>query len=136
MESVAINYWAVVVSAVAYFVLGALWYSPALFGHAWMRGTKKTKEEIKASASPFNYVFALITSFVACYGVARIMLWAGGNSIQDGITTALLVGVCFVLTSMAINDNFEDRPKGLTLINVLYHMVGLIIAGIIIGVWR
>jgi len=136
METVTINYWAVVVSAVAYFVVGALWYSPVLFGQAWMRSTKKTKEEVAAGASPFNYVFALIFSFLASYGVARVMLWAGGNSVRDGIMTAILVGVCFVLATMAMNDTMENRPRGLTFINVLYHIVGLVIAGIIIGVWR
>ncbi len=136
MEPVAINYLAVIVSAVAYLVLGALWYSPALFGTAWMKGIGKTKEQVAADSSPLNWVFALIAYFIASYGIARIMVWSGGSSIADGIMTALVVGVCFVLTAMWVNDSFEKRPKGLTLINILYHIVGLIIAGIIIGAWR
>jgi hypothetical protein len=136
MEPVAINYLAVIASAVAYLVLGALWYSPVLFGSAWMKGIGKTREQVTADASPLNYLFALITSFIAAYGIARIMVWSGGNSIADGITTAIVVGVCFVLTAMWVNDTFEKRPRGLTLINILYHLVGLVIAGIIIGTWR
>ena len=31
------SYWAVVVAAVAAFVVGALWYSPLLFGEAYMK---------------------------------------------------------------------------------------------------
>jgi hypothetical protein len=136
MEPVTINYLAVIVSAVAYLVVGALWYSPVLFGSAWMKGIGKTKEQVTADASPLNYIFSLITSFIAAYGIARIMVWSGGNSIADGVTTAIVVGVCFVLTAMWINDTFEKRRRGLTLINVLYHLVGLVIAGIIIGAWR
>ena len=31
------NWLAVLVAAVAYFMLGALWYSKALFGNAWIK---------------------------------------------------------------------------------------------------
>lgn len=135
MEPASVNFLAVLVSAIAYMALGALWYSPALFGKAWLRGIGKTKEQVNASASPLNYVWALIMSFVAAYGIARIMNWAGRGTISDGIVISLLVGVCFVLTTMSINDTFENRPRGLTFINVFYHLVGFIIMGIIIGAW-
>ncbi len=135
MEPAGVNFLAVLVSAIAYMALGAIWYSPVLFGNAWMRSIGKTKEQVNASASPFNYVWALIMSFVAAYGIARIMHWAERGTIADGIIISLLVGVCFVLTTMSVNDTFESRPKGLTFINILYHLVGFIIMGIIIGAW-
>lgn len=136
MEPITINYLAVVVAAVVYFVIGALWYSPALFGTAWMRGIGKTKDQMAGGSAALNYLMGLITAFIASYGVARIMVWSGGNSIRDGIITGILVGVCFVLATMFMNDSFEKRPMGLTIINVLYHIVGLLVAGIIIGAWR
>ena len=43
MESMGINYWAVLVAGVAYMVLGAIWYTPALFGNAWLKAIGKTK---------------------------------------------------------------------------------------------
>jgi hypothetical protein len=136
MMASSMNYWAILVAAVAYMALGALWYSPALFGNAWMRGISKTREQLAAQASPINYLWALITSFVASYGIARIMSWSGGNTIGDAIKISILAAICFVLTTMSVNDTFEGRPKGLTFINILYHIVGFIIIGIIIGAWR
>ncbi len=88
MEPVAINYLAVIVAAVAYLIIGWLWYSP-LFGSAWMKAIGKTKEQVAADASAVNYIVALITSFIASYGIARIMLWYGGDTMRDGI----MVGV-------------------------------------------
>ena len=32
-----INLWAVLVSTVAFWALGALWYSPVLFGKRWQK---------------------------------------------------------------------------------------------------
>jgi len=135
MEATAINYLAVLVAGVAYMILGALWYSPVLFGSAWMKGIGKTKEQVTKDASFLNYLIGLVGAFIASYGIARIMLWTGRGSVADGIVIGLLAGICFVLTTMGINDTFEKRPAGLTIINILYHIVGFIVAGIIIGAW-
>jgi hypothetical protein len=136
MESAGINYWAVLVSAIAYMVLGAVWYSPVLFGNAWMKGIGKSKEQVAADFSPSNYIFAFAGSFIASYGIARIMAWSGGDSVVDGIKVSLVAGVCFVFATMSVNDTFEKRSGGLSMINILYHVIGLVIAGIIVGLWR
>ena len=130
---VKMNYLAILIAAVAYFVLGALWYSPVLFGNAWLKGTGKTKEQVAADHSPMNYVIGLVTAFVSSYGIARILLWTHQGSIAAGIKIGLFVGVCFTLMAFFMNDAFEHRPKSLTFVNALYHIVGCIIAGLIIG---
>lgn len=136
METVGVNYWAILIAGIAYMVLGALWYSPALFGNSWMRLIGKTKEQVEKDFTPINYLIALVTSLLAAYGIARIMLWTGGTSMIDGVIISVLAGICFVLATMAVNDTFEKRPFGLSFINILYHLVGFIIMGIIIGAWR
>lgn len=131
-----VNYLAVLVAAIAYMALGALWYSPVLFGNAWMRGIGKTKEQVMAGFSLLNYLWGIITAFVAAYGIARLTGMTGGNTVADAVIISLLAAICFVLTTMGINDVFEKRPKGLTFINIFYHIVGFVIIGIIIGLWR
>lgn len=136
MQLISINYWAVVVAALAYMALGALWYSSALFGAAWMKGIGKTKEQVTADFSPVNLVLAFIGSFLVAYGVARITVWSGRFGLVDVVITSLVIGICFVLPAFGINDIFEKRPRALTALNILYHLVGLIIIGVVIGVWR
>jgi hypothetical protein len=136
MDVPSMNYLAIAVAAVAFMVLGALWYSPILFGAAWMKGIGKSKEQVAADFSYVVYVIALILSFIAAYGIARIMYWTNGYAISEAIKISVLVGVCFVLTSLGLHDRFEKRPFGLTVINVLYHLIGFVIMGIIISVWR
>jgi hypothetical protein len=131
-----INFPAVLAAAVAYMILGALWYSPALFGNAWMRGIGKTKEQVAADFSPLNYVWAIVTAFFAAYGIARIMSWTGGGTIGDGIKVSLLLGICLIAAALWMNDKFEARPVALSLINVTYHLCGLVVVGIIIGAWQ
>lgn len=133
MESVSMDYLAISVAAVAYVGLGALWFSPVLFGKAWLKGIGKTKEQVTADFSPMNYVIGIVTAFVSSYGIARIMYWTGGGEIADGIKIGLFVGICFAFMSTLVNDSFENRPKELTIIHGLYHICGMVVAGVIIG---
>lgn len=134
VQVATVNYLAVVVAAIAYMILGAIWYSPVLFGKAWMTGIGKTKEQL-AGGSAMKYLYGLVFSFIAAYGIARLMLWTGRDTIADGIVIGLLAGICFVMTTMGVNDTFEGRPSGLTLINTLYHIAGFVVIGIIVGAW-
>lgn len=136
MATITMNWWAIIVAAVVYMALGAIWYSPALFANAWLKGIGKTKEQIKANFSPLSLIWALVLSFLAAYGIARICVWAQLGTVWDGIVVGLLASVCFVLATMGVNDLFEQRPRELTLINVLYHIVGFIVIGVIVGAWH
>lgn len=133
MEPVSMNYLAILVGALAYMFLGALWYSPVLFGNSWLRMTGKTKEQAKADQSPICFLIGIVTAFVSSYGIARIMYWTNGSEIADGIKIGLFVGVCFAFMALLVNDSFEHRPKGLTFINSFYHICGMIVAGLVIG---
>ncbi|MGB4971685.1 MAG: DUF1761 domain-containing protein, partial [Cyclobacteriaceae bacterium] len=42
-----LNYWAILVSALSTFLIGGLWYSPAVFGKAWMKENGLTEEDLK-----------------------------------------------------------------------------------------
>ena len=47
MENMMINHWAVLACAVFNMLLGALWYSPALFYRAWKEENGLTDEDIQ-----------------------------------------------------------------------------------------
>jgi hypothetical protein len=61
-----LNWLAVVAAAVSTFVIGGLWYSPALFGRAWMSANNFTQEDLSKSnmAKIFglSFIFALLMS--------------------------------------------------------------------------
>ncbi len=126
----------ILVSGAAYMILGALWYSPVLFGKSWMNMVGKTEEQLRKDFKPINYLWAFIGSLIAAYGIARIMISFGGETMRDGMIIGLVAGICFVGAAFFINGLFEVRPRGLTFINVLYHLVSFIVMGMIIGAWN
>src|SRR5215472_2905353 len=78
-----INWLAVVAAAISTFVLGGLWYSPVLFGRAWMKENDLDEASLAKSnmAKIFGlaFVFALLISanlagFLAGLGWSR-SLW-------------------------------------------------------------
>ena len=136
MATTGVNYLAVLVAGAIYFMLGAVWYAKGLFGKAWMEGIGKTEEKVKADYTPMTLVWAFVGSFVSAYGIARVLSWTTGTGITGGVTVGLIAAVCFAIPPLAVGDCMESRPLKLTIINGLYDLIGFLIMGIIIGVWR
>ncbi len=136
MDSVCVNYWAVLVSAAAYFVLGAVWYSPVMFGNAWMKLLGWTKEQAQQYFSPRKLVFVFVLSLFVAYGIARILCWTDLEPLWGGFAIGLTAGLNFVALAFGINDLMEARPVKLFLINAAYHLIGFVGMGLIIGAWR
>lgn len=129
-----LNWLAILLAAVAAFVLGGAWYSPRLFGGAWMQDVGLTEESAAESnmALIFGGAFLLIL-------VAAIFLGATiGNSGTwlTGLHTGLVVGVAWVSTAYGVTYLFERRPLRLFLVNAGYNVVLFALMGTIIGAWH
>ncbi len=69
-----INWWAVLVAGVSSFVVGGIWYSPGLFGKAWMKDNNFTEEEIRKGGNKGKiFGFTLIFSLLMAVNLA--MFW-------------------------------------------------------------
>lgn len=135
-QVVCINYLAVLVAGAAYMLLGALWYSPALFGNLWTAGIGKTREQVQKDYSAWKLIFAFVGSFLAAYGIARVLVWSYLDPLWGGFAIALVGSVCFLIAPMGINELMEHRSPKLFFINAFYNLTGFIIMGLIIGLWQ
>lgn len=66
------NYWAILASGLIPLVLGSIWYSPALFGNAWMKVAGKTKEELKGTNMPLVFIFTAILGIFLGVGLSGL----------------------------------------------------------------
>lgn len=128
-----LNWLAVLVGAVAFFALGALWYSAILFAKPWLRATGRTQEEI--SGPGVGYAISFLGYLVMAIALAFIARSTAASSIGDGIVLGLIAGLGFVTPIFVIGQIFEDRPTALTLINAGYNVLGLVVTGIIVTSW-
>ena len=128
------NVLAVLAAAVATFVLGVLWYSPALFGKAWQREAGVTDEQMRTSNKARVFGLAFILSLVAAFVFA---LFLGPRPpVSLGLGAGFSAGLCWVAASFGINYLFEQRSFKLWLINAGYHTLQFTIIGLILGLWH
>lgn len=130
-----INWLAVLVAGVAYFALGALWYS-ALFGKAWIKlsGVNVNDPNAKKGVGAIMFT-SFILMVIASIGLALFISKIGTYNWMSGAKVGLVAGICFSATAISISYLYEKKPFGLHMINGAYNVIGCIIAGIIISVW-
>jgi hypothetical protein len=132
------NYLSVFIAALVYFGGGALWYSAVLFGKSWMRLVGLSEERIKEAQKRAwkSYLTALVAAFLISLGIARIEAYMNVITISGGLQTGFWAWLCFVVTTMATNNTFADRPLKLLIIDSGYHLYGFLVTGIILAVWK
>lgn len=137
MDLTQINIWAVIVSAIASFGLGSVWYNPAVFGSAWMKAIGVTQEELEGKGhTGRTFLFAFLATVVMSFCLATYFLGQQDINVYSGAFYGFLTGFCWVSMSFVVNDLFENRPFVLTLINAGFNIVGYTIMGAILGAWR
>lgn len=130
----SINYLAVLVAAVAYWILGALWYSPVLFAKPWQKYVQITEEDKKNMVMPM--VLSFIGFFIICLGMAIFTTYMLPADMVRGLKIAILAGIVFMFVPKWINSLYGKTPATLLLIDAGYHFVGFIIAALIITAWN
>lgn len=131
-----INWLAVLVAGLAYFFLGALWYS-VLFGKKWRSYNSPLMKDPNAKMGSGGIMFiSFILMLVCSFGLSLIVTRLGLVGWRVGLKLGILTGVFFAATAIHISYVYEKRPLGLHLINGLYNVAGNIIAAIIVACWR
>jgi len=134
-----LNWLAVIVSAVAIFILGGLWYSKALFASKWIALMGITEEQMKAKPSapmPVLLLQALVCSFLISVVMALIINHFPPYNAGHGAIVGAVCWLGFAASTSYATAVFSMQPKGLWLINSGYNLVSFVIAGAILGVWR
>lgn len=125
-----VNFIAIVLAALSGFVTGGLWYSPLLFGHAWMAAAGVTEADLKDGHPTKVYGFTLVLSILASWMFAWML---HPSSLSTGLLQGLHIGVFFVATTFGITYLFEGRPLKLWLINAGFHVLQFCLIGLILG---
>ncbi len=144
MDMNSINWFAVLVAGISAFVLGGVWYSPLLFGKAWMSENKLTEEDVKKGNAAKIYGWAFVLSLVMAANLAMFLAdtpaECTGNCAQKtditwGTIAGFLAGI-WGFAAIAIAALFEQKTARYIFINGGYALLALTLMGAIIGVWR
>jgi Protein of unknown function (DUF1761) len=139
MSLSVVNYWAVLVSAIAAWVLGAVYYmalaKPWMAAQGWNSEADMLGPSGKTSPLPF------VTSFVAELIMAWMLagiLWhvgQGAFTVKNGLISGFLVWLGFVATAISVNYAFSKRSLALIVIDTGHWLIVLLLMGLILGIW-
>lgn len=129
-----VNYLAALVAAIAYFAIGAVWYSPLLFSRAWQRSIGR---DPGAAMTPGAMLFVItgIAYFVQAVTLGAIARTIGTTELVDGLVLGIFTGVGIVAVQLWVNASYEQRPPALVWINGGVAVLGFIAMAIIMTVW-
>ena len=135
-----VNLLAVLVSAVATFVIGGAWYSPLLFVKPWAEANGYTQERmaaIKDAGMPVKpMAVSFVTWLVMAYCFAVLLSWTGLQGWLGGVKLGLLLWVGFVAAATLVSNMFSDRKLIAFVIDAGYELVYLVLMGAVLGAWR
>lgn len=131
-----LNYYAILVSAVLYFALGAVWYG-VFFGKAWMAMVGKTEEELRKGGMAAPYITAAVTALV-CAALLAFVLRRTGNdaTIGQAMGMSFLLWLGFAIGTGAKHYAFPGRPARLLLIDYGYDLVAFLAMSLIFALWK
>jgi hypothetical protein len=133
MAFAGINHLAILISAVAGFAFGAVYYMG--LSKQWLAAVGMTKEAVAARRSPVPFVVSIVALLIMAWVLAGGIghLGPGQVTLKNGVISALFMWLGFVITTLAVNYSFAQRRPLLTVIDGLHWLGVLVIQGAIIG---
>jgi hypothetical protein len=130
-----LNHVAIVVAAVIFWCLGAFWYSPVLFAKPWVEIVGRQMGE-----KPKGLVKGMISSFIGdlilAEVLAHVIVWSSALTWGRGVWIGFIVWLGFFLSPAYPQSIYEGRPFKYVAINGGYWLVGFLIVGGLLAVWR
>lgn len=134
------NWLAIIVATLAYFFLGAIWYTKILFAKPWMAGhgiNEPTAEEKKAMGGKLAgmMIGSVLISFVSAFVIAILAYALASTTVMSGIKLGLACGV-FAAGPICMSYIYLQKPFKLWLIDSGYHVVAFVLVSVIISIWH
>ena len=118
-----VNWLAIVVAALAGFVIGGVWYGPVM-GKKWVGAVGLDVEQIKQGNMGLIYGRAFAFSLLASWTLAHTFAtYAQDLSIPVKVMTASGVALGFIVPAIGTNYLFSQKGKALFFIDAGYWLL-------------
>jgi hypothetical protein len=122
---------AILVAALAQFVLGWLWYANVTpTGKMWLAAQSEAVQGHKPGAEMLTFP---ISAIFAAWAVAMVYGWSGAVGPMDGVLAAWVVALALIAQTVAQGVASMHSTSIITL-TATYQVVGYALMGAIIGV--
>ena len=128
-----LNWLAIVVAALVFFAVGAVWYQPKVMGSRWMKAVEV--DPSKAAPNPWIFIGTFVAYLLMAMVLAMLAQGMGASSFGDGLVLGLYTGVVFVAAQAWVNASYEGRSMNLVLVNGGVGVIGHVLMAVIVTLW-
>jgi hypothetical protein len=135
MQPVPLHAGPFIVAVLVKIVVGAVWYSPALFLREWQRLQGITDESMQggmAKSMTTWVIGAILMTFV----LAHAVYYAGAKGVGTGAAVGFFNWVGFILVVHLDDWAAAKRPFKLVVINSGANLIALVVMGAILAAWH
>jgi hypothetical protein len=129
-----VNYLAVLVAAIANFVIATIWYA-GIFTKTWQKLTGIT--DMKPALA--NTVLVFIGSFVLSFVLYHSIVFGNAYFKMSGVGGGLMGGffgwIGYIAPVTLSTKLYERKPWGLWLLDNAFWLLSLLVMGIILSLW-
>jgi uncharacterized membrane protein required for colicin V production len=132
MDFAGMNYVAVLIAAVAAFMLGGLYYG-ALVAKPWMKAARLTQAQTAMTASLFVTTF--VCELIMAIGIAGVLghLGTGQVTLWNGVVTGFFLAITLIIPAMTMNQRYQGFGWDLALIDGVHWIAVAVLIGGIVG---
>ena len=129
-----INYWAVVVAALAAFLMSSLYYSPLLLGNVWLAVDPGSAAGTTPSIG--KVLGEIVRTLVITFVLARLIGLLGASDWKGAVSLALWLWFGFSGMMWVGAIMWEKTPWQVAAIHSGDWLLKTILIAVIVGVWR
>lgn len=131
MESVSVDWIAVIGAAVVNMIINFVWYSKWLFAKQWLTLNKMKADQMKGTggAIAWSFIISIIMAFFLAWFERQMNI----VSVQDGIFVGFCVWLGFLATTQSSAVIWCKKPFSLFLIETGNRLLAFLVMGGILG---
>jgi hypothetical protein len=134
-----VNWLALIIGALVYFALGAVWFTPVLFARPWQRAIGWDESRATPEMNPMSYALPAVLYVIVAIATAMLAVATGSNSIGEGLLLGLVIGIGYAVTLTGVEAVFDPnkpQPWVWFAITGAYHLIGFVIVAVLVSIWR
>lgn len=131
---VHVNYLAVLLAAIANYVIATIWYA-VIFGNVWKKLTGITEMKPVKLNVVLVFIGSLVLSYVLYHSIAFGDAYVKMSGISGGLMGGFFGWLGYIAPITLSTKLYEKKPWGLWLLDNAFWLISLLVMGTILSFW-